>query len=99
MLRFTDKHRAFVRHRGRRQQHFWDFLALCGAGAEGASADDATLYDWGKILIRIEVKRLEATLRHAGEEEEERSLIIDLKRHARPAVAWSRHGSPVPRWT
>ena len=34
-----------------------------------------------------------------GEEEEERSLLIDLKRHARLAVAWSRHGSLVPRWT
>ena len=33
------------------------------------------------------------------EEEEERSLIIDLKRHARLAVAWSLHGSLVPRWT
>ena len=31
-------------------------------------------------------------------EEEERSLSIDLKRHARLAVAWSRHGSLVPRW-
>jgi len=33
------------------------------------------------------------------EEKEERSLIIDLKRHARLAVAWNRHGSLVPRWT
>jgi len=33
------------------------------------------------------------------EEEEENSLIIDLKRYARLAVAWSRHGSLVPRWT
>ena len=32
------------------------------------------------------------------EEEEESSLIIDLKRYARLAVAWSRHGSLVPRW-
>ena len=38
-------------------------------------------------------------LQHMEEEEEERGLIIDLKRHARLAVAWSRHGSPVPRWT
>ena len=28
------------------------------------------------------------------EVEEERSLIKDLKRHARLAVAWSPHGSP-----
>ena len=27
----------------------------------------------------------------------EKSLIKDLKRHARLAVAWSRHGSLVPR--
>ena len=33
------------------------------------------------------------------EEKEERSLIIDLERHTRLAVAWSRHGSPVPRRT
>ena len=33
------------------------------------------------------------------DEEEKRSLIIDLKRHARLAVAWSRHGSLVPRST
>ena len=33
------------------------------------------------------------------EEEEERDLINDLKRHGRLAVAWDRHGSPVPRWT
>jgi hypothetical protein len=33
------------------------------------------------------------------EEEEERSLIVDLKRHTQLAVAWNRHGSPVPRWT
>ena len=26
-------------------------------------------------------------------------MIKDLKRHARLAVAWSRHGSLVPRWT
>jgi len=31
------------------------------------------------------------------EEEEERSLIKDLKRYARLAVAWDRHGSLVPR--
>ena len=33
------------------------------------------------------------------EEEEERDLINDLKRYGRLAVAWSRHGFPVPRWT
>ena len=33
------------------------------------------------------------------EEVEEQALIKDLKRHARLAVAWDRHGSPVPRWT
>ena len=33
------------------------------------------------------------------EEEEERSLIKDLERHARLAVAWSRRVSLVPRWT
>jgi len=33
------------------------------------------------------------------EEEEERDLINDLKRYGRLAVAWNRHGSPVPRWT
>ena len=33
------------------------------------------------------------------EEEEERGLIKDLKRHCQLAVAWDRHGSPVPRWT
>ena len=33
------------------------------------------------------------------EEEEERSLIVDLKRHTQLAVAWNRHGSLVPRWT
>ena len=26
-------------------------------------------------------------------------LIKDLKRYGRLAVAWDRHGSPVPRWT
>ena len=35
----------------------------------------------------------------ALEEEEERDLIKDRKRHGRLAVAWDRHGSPVPRWT
>ena len=30
---------------------------------------------------------------------EEFNHSIDLKRHARLAVAWSRHGSLVPRWT
>ena len=33
------------------------------------------------------------------EEEEERDLINDLKRYGRLAVAWNRHGSPVPRRT
>jgi len=33
------------------------------------------------------------------EEEEERRIIKDLKMHAQLAVAWSRHGFPVPRWT
>ena len=33
------------------------------------------------------------------EEEEERDLIKDLQRHGRLAVAWDRHGSPVPGWT
>jgi hypothetical protein len=32
------------------------------------------------------------------EEEEERGLIKDLTRHGRLAVAWDRHGFPVPRW-
>jgi hypothetical protein len=31
------------------------------------------------------------------EEEEERDLFNDLKRYGRLAVAWDRHGSPVPR--
>ena len=30
---------------------------------------------------------------------EEFNHSIDLKRHARLAVAWSRHGSLIPRWT
>ena len=34
-----------------------------------------------------------------AEDEEERSLIKDLKRNARLAVARDRHGSLVPRWT
>ena len=34
-----------------------------------------------------------------GRGPEERSLIVDLKRHTQLAVAWSRHGSLVPRWT
>jgi hypothetical protein len=33
------------------------------------------------------------------DEEEERGLIKDLKRQGQLAVAWERHGSPVPRWT
>ncbi len=33
------------------------------------------------------------------EEEEQRSLIIDLKRHIQLTVAWSGHGSLVPRRT
>jgi len=33
------------------------------------------------------------------EEEEERGLIKDVKRHGQLAVAWDRHGSPVPRCT
>jgi len=33
------------------------------------------------------------------EEEDEKSLIKNLMRHARLAVAWDRHGSQVPRWT
>ena len=33
------------------------------------------------------------------DDEEERSLIKDLKRYAQLAVAWDRHGSLVPRWT
>lgn len=57
MLRFTRKHFAFVRHRNPAQQKFWDFLALCGAGAEGAGADNAMHYDWGKIIHQIEVMR------------------------------------------
>jgi len=32
-----------------------------------------------------------------GSGEEERSLIVDLKRHTQLAVAWNRHGSLVPR--
>ena len=35
----------------------------------------------------------------ALEEEEERDLINGLKRYGRLAVAWNRHGSPVPTWT
>jgi len=38
-------------------------------------------------------------LSRSWEEEEERSLIEDLKRHTQLAVAWSRHGSVVRRWT
>ena len=37
--------------------------------------------------------------RRRRKEEEERDLINDLKRYGRLAVAWSRHGFPVPRWT
>jgi hypothetical protein len=38
-------------------------------------------------------------IRNTRTEEEERGLIKDLKRHGQLAVAWDRHGSPVPRWT
>jgi len=40
-----------------------------------------------------------AKFSYEEEEEEERDLINDLKRYGRLAVAWNRHGSPVPRWT
>jgi len=47
---------------------------------------------WSIMAVRICTKEEE-------EEEEERDLINDLKRYGRLAVAWNRHGSPVPRWT
>jgi hypothetical protein len=40
-----------------------------------------------------------AKAHYPEEKEEERGLINDLKRHGRLAVAWDRHGSPVPKWT
>jgi len=51
------------------------------------------------IIAKNDLERHARTLSGDATEEEERSLIIDLKRHARLAVAWSRHGSLVPRWT
>ena len=53
-------------------------------------------------VTRLTHSRLAALGTAAGatqEEEEERSLIKDLKRYAQLAVAWDRHGSLVPRWT
>jgi len=46
-------------------------------------------------------KRLSLSHRYPPrrEEEEERSLIEDVKRHTQLTVAWSRHGSLVPRRT
>jgi hypothetical protein len=41
----------------------------------------------------------DGAMRCEEEEEEERSLIKDLKRYAQLAVAWDRHGFLVPRWT
>jgi hypothetical protein len=38
-----------------------------------------------------------APLGMTKEEEEEKSLIKDLKRYAQLAVAWDRHGSLVPK--
>ena len=38
-----------------------------------------------------------ALARYRGRRRRRRSLINDLKRHARLAVAWSRRGYPVPR--
>jgi len=52
--------------------------------------------------IRLERRRRgfnQRSLQGGEEEEEERDLIKDLKRHGRLAVAWDPHGSPVPRWT
>ena len=56
------------------------------------------MYLWSNVLMPMSMGRPK-TVDAVEEEEEERSLIIDLKRHARLAVAWSRHGSLVPRWT
>ena len=58
--------------------------------ARGTQLGDASAAHTAKIRLLSHV---------AGREEEQRSLITDLKRHARIAVAWSRHGSLVPRLT
>ena len=39
------------------------------------------------------------SLEEEGGGGEEFNHSVDLKRHARLAFAWSRHGSLVPRWT
>ena len=48
------------------------------------------------ILAKNDLERNAHTYRGG---EEARSLVKDLNRHALLAVAWSRHWSPVPRWT
>jgi hypothetical protein len=50
-----------------------------------------------KSDLRLPKRRRREEGRRRGREE--RSLIIDLKRHTQLAVAWNRHGSLVPRWT
>ena len=44
----------------------------------------------------IKLKPDESNSTPKEEEEEERGLTKDLKRHGQLAVAWDRHGSPVP---
>jgi hypothetical protein len=58
-------------------------------------------------MARGAVRTSEREEEEEGEDEEEeffdhykkRDLIRDPKRHGRLAVAWDRHGSPVPRCT
>ena len=52
--------------------------------------------------LGVPERKVKSRLRPAltlEEEEEERGLIKDLKRHGQLTVAWDRHGSPVLRWT
>jgi len=54
----------------------------------------------GKRAERLEYISANGNLdRRQGAWGEERGLIKDLTRHGQLAVAWDRHGSPVPRWT
>jgi hypothetical protein len=50
-------------------------------------------HKWTPVMPKDQLHRIRE------EEEDERSLIVDLKGHTQLAVAWSRDGSLVPRWT
>ena len=51
LVRYSENHPAYVKHRSALQRQLWEFALLCGL--DESSADSSGIHDWETVITRI----------------------------------------------